>query len=491
MSGVTVVDSDAVSAGKTLSVILSDSLGLLTANTSASGGGGTITGSGSKQMTITGSLSKVNADLTTLSDLTSTTSADTITVATYDGRGGASQKQIAATVNIPPTLTAPAAFSALPQTTVPIASVDVSDSDAVNAGKTITVALVDTSGLLFANTSASGGGGTITGAGTLDLTIAGALAQVDADLSTLSYQSGVSGADTIQLTASDSRGGSNQQQIAVTINVPPKITLPASQFARLNVATSVTGLSIADADASSLGKIITVTLDDGYGLLSANTTASGGGGTIIGSGTTDLSISGSLAQVNADLSTLGYQSATSAADTISIAANDGRGGAAYQQLSMTVGADYTLTTSADTINGVAGDNTIIAATKTLSAGDVINGGPDANVLQLTGGGVFDLKLPKTLIDVQTLDAQEGAGAAKQTITLRNGLNLTVNVASGGAGTGISITGAADASVITRIGRGHRGRRRGPRNDQRRWRRRCDRGDRRHDRRDDQRRRGRQ
>jgi hypothetical protein len=46
----------------------------------------------------------------------------------------------------------------------------------------LTVSLADGTGLLSATTSTTGGGGTITGAGTTYLTVTGSLAPVDADL---------------------------------------------------------------------------------------------------------------------------------------------------------------------------------------------------------------------------------------------------------------------------------------------------------------------
>ena len=61
-------------AGETFTVTLSDGAGVLSANTGATGGGGTITPSNSgKTLTIAGSLSQVNADLTTLADTDATT----------------------------------------------------------------------------------------------------------------------------------------------------------------------------------------------------------------------------------------------------------------------------------------------------------------------------------------------------------------------------------------------------------------------------------
>ncbi len=60
---------------------------------------------------------------------------------------------------------------------------------------------------------------------------------------------------------------------------------------------------------------VTVTLGDTNGLLSANTTAPGGG-TLGGSGTTNITIIGSLTAVDADLSTLSYLFSTPRSDTI-------------------------------------------------------------------------------------------------------------------------------------------------------------------------------
>ena len=92
-----------------------------------------------------------------------------------------------------------------------------------------------------------------------------------------------------------------------------------------------------------------------------------------------------------------------------------------------VGKTYTLTKKTDAFTGGAGNDTFVAAANTLSAKDVIDGGAGANALSLVGGGKFDLTLPQTLAHIQTLNAVEGVADAMQTITLRSGLNVTVNV----------------------------------------------------------------
>ena len=92
------------------------------------------------------------------------------------------------------------------------------------------------------------------------------------------------------------------------------------------------------------------------------------------------------------------------------------------------------------------NNTIIAKTATLTAGDNINGGTATNTLQLSGGGTFNLAAPATLTNIAFITAQEGTGTTAQTVTLRAGLNATVNVAAV-AGGGITIIGAANSDVI--------------------------------------------
>ncbi len=106
----------------------------------------------------------------------------------------------------------------------------------------------------------------------------------------------------------------------------------------------------------------------------------------------------------------------------------------------------TLTTGVDKVTA---PGVLIAATAgALSTGDIITPGGTGNVIQLNGGGVFNLAKPKTLTNVAEIDATEGAGTALPTITLRKGVNVTLNLATGtGVGSGAKIVGALDSSII--------------------------------------------
>jgi autotransporter passenger strand-loop-strand repeat protein len=91
---------------------------------------------------------------------------------------------------------------------------------------------------------------------------------------------------------------------------------------------------------------------------------------------------------------------------------------------------------------------LTAASRTLSAGDVITPGGSGNILDLAGGGVFNLSLPTSLTNVGVVNATEGSGSALPTITLRSGLNVDLTLASApGGGGGAMVTGANDSSTI--------------------------------------------
>ena len=264
---------------------------------------------------------------------------DSVTVTLSDDAPGTatatanSTANVAQQVNAPPVITAPASTLVELNQASKIAGVSISDADAVSANETITVTLVDTNGLLSALTGVPGGGGTIKGAGTTRLTISGTLAQVNADLTTLTDLEKSQGqddrddddegdddwsssqdrfgsdknddedgsprgstSDKITINASDSRGGTAiPQSIVIGVNAPPVIVAPSSVTVKQGQASAVEGVKVSDADAVSANEKITVSLSDTYGLLSATTHTVGGGGTISGNGTTNLTISGTLA----------------------------------------------------------------------------------------------------------------------------------------------------------------------------------------------------
>ena len=465
LAGITVADSDAGSAGETITVSLTDAAGTLTAS---GAGGAAVGGSGSTALTLTGSLAQVNAALGTLAILEAAAGSDTVTAAVSDGRGGTDSRTVAVgtvAANAPPVLTVPGAQAETAGVQAAVAGVSVADPDAGSAGETITLAVTDTSGLLSASNA---GGAVVGGSGTASLTLTGTLAQVNAAAGTLAILEGAAGGDTIGLAVNDGRGGSDSRSITVTTvaapNLPPVTTVPGAQAETAGVAAALAGLGVSDGDAGSAGETITVGLTDTAGLLSAS---AAGGAAVGGVGTASLTLSGSLAQVNAALATLTILEASAGSDTVTVATSDGRGGSDSHAIAITTtrpaGQGFTLTRGGDTVAGGAGDDTVTAAAGTLSAGDRVDGGGGTNELVLAGAGAFDLRAPAALLNIQAITAAEGqaayaAGGAvfaaqNQVVLLRDGLDATVNVAPGTLnpanpkpGT-ITIVGAHNAAVI--------------------------------------------
>ena len=205
-----------------------------------------------------------------------------------------------------------------------ISGVSISESP-TTLDETFMVTLSDTYGVL------SAAGGVASNRGTT-LTINGSLTQVDSDLSTLTDTDATAGSDTITVNARDSNSGTaSQQSIAVTVNVPPTITAPTTATVTQNQASAIAGVSVAETGNTTSGESFTVVLADTNGVLSANTGAIGGGGMITpSSGGTTLTIAGTLAQVDADLTTLTDNDPSTATDSITVNAKDSFGNSASQ-----------------------------------------------------------------------------------------------------------------------------------------------------------------
>ncbi len=126
---------------------------------------------------------------------------------------------------------------------------------------------------------------------------------------------------------------------------------------------------------------------------------------------------------------------------------------APQTLSVTgtIAPLYHLSAGVDNVVGGAGDDSIVATSGQLSAGDYINGGGGSNNMLLQGGGIFNLAAPRDLINVQQVTAQEGGAADMQTITLRNYATMALDVLPAGDGAspgGIVINAGSNDDTLT-------------------------------------------
>ena len=453
--------------GETFTVTLADTNGLL----SATGTG--VSGSGTKALTVTGTLAQVNADLATVKDTDTVTSSDKVTIAAADSFGNhAAAKTIAVTVNGLPVIAAPTtAIVGVGQAT-PITGLSLSETG-TTTGETFTVTLADTNGLL----SATGTG--VAGSGTKALTVTGSLAQVNTDLATVQDTDATTPSDTIALAATDSLGNqAAAASVAVTVNGLPVLAAPATATVGVGQAKAITGLSLSETGTTT-GETFTVTLGDTNGLLSATGTG------VSGSGTKALTVTGSLAQVNADLATVQDTDATTPSDTIALAAIDSFGNqAAAASVAVTVNglpvlvAPATATVGVGQAKAIAGlslseTGTTTAETFTVTLADT-NGLLSATGTGVSGSGTKALTVTGSLAQVNadlatvkdtdtvtpsdtiTLAATDSFGnhaAAKTVAVTVNGLPVIAAPATTtvGAGQATAITGLSLSETGTTTG----------------------------------------
>jgi len=262
-------------------------------------------------------------------------------------------------------------------TPVVVTSIQIADVDA--AGNPVTVTLNAPNGTLTVNNAVANGvpAGNITNNGTATVTLVGTVSQINTTLANatgLTYQGGANfnGPETLTVTVDDggNTGGTAQtasrtKTINVTaVNDAPTVTAPANLAVTEDAATAITGISFADPDAGANNVIATFTV--GAGTLAATT----GGGVTVGGTATNLTLTGTVVDINAFLAanSLTYTTALNdvAAQTLGVSLNDngftGTGGAQNSgitnvALNVTAVNDAPNFTNAGNQNLAAGTNT--------------------------------------------------------------------------------------------------------------------------------------
>ena len=360
---------------------------------------GTITAGGhtGATVTLTGTAAQINAALAgaTYSGGHNYNGPDTLTVATTDTTSGN-------------TFSTTAAITVVDTTTVSetVLPITVNENTAIGLGPFVTVADTPNIGDPL-STVLTVTNGTITAGGHTGatVTLTGTAAQINAALAGATYSGGhnYNGPDTLTVATTDSVDNSTfSTTAAITVNGLPVISVPGAQTFDVNEATAITGVSVSET-GNTTGETFTVKLTDTHGNLSANTSLTGGGGTITNSGTKDLVISGTLSQVYADLGTLSDTDVTAGSDTIMVNATDSFGNSATQQ---------TIAVTADAQNETPEPPTLSLTSHTATVSD--------------GGTV---RLPS--INVTANDSDD---------------KLTVTIA--GLPTGATITDSADTKVFS-------------------------------------------
>ncbi|WP_158929520.1 hypothetical protein [Acidisphaera sp. S103] len=215
-----------------------------------------------------------------------------------------------------PTFTVPSGEAAATGATIAITGVSVIDSFAASNPGTMTLNVSASTGLI----TMTSGGSNLAGSGTHAISVSGTLAQINAELATLSYTAGSSGGnDVITVDVWDQAGleGTKSFDVAVTAaastststspQAPPPsgpvITAPANDDVTPGSSVTISGVSIADAFAAGNPGSLVLNVSAGTGIV---TLTGASGGKITGSGTHALSVTGTLAQINTDLQHLGY-----------------------------------------------------------------------------------------------------------------------------------------------------------------------------------------
>ncbi len=280
LSGLSIADVDASSG--TMMVTLGVTSGSLTAMT---GGGVTVTGSGTSSLQLSGTLANINSYLASASNPLFVPAADmngsvTLTMTTSDGgntgSGGTLTDVDTATITV----------SAVADIVADSVSTNEDTPVSFNVMTGTNGASADNfeSGSAAVTSVTQGSNGSVTFAAN------GAI--------TYTPNANFNGTDSFTYTVT-SGGVTETATVTVTVtpvNDAPVNTLPATFSTNEDTSLALSGLSIADVDASA--GTMTVTL----GVTSDSLTATTGGGvTVTGSGTSSLQLSGTLANINAYL----------------------------------------------------------------------------------------------------------------------------------------------------------------------------------------------
>lgn len=333
------------------------------------------------------------------------TAASIITATATDTSGNTSEFGANYGVNVAPVNTVPGAQVVNEDTDLPIIGISVGDTDTNLQSVSVSVEYgaltVTLSGTATINSGANDSN---------TLTLTGTLADINNALASLIYRgsSNYNGADTLTLLSTDTGGLTALDTVAITVNPvndAPVVTIaPATYSATEQTLLTLqgTGLSISD-DSGGATIQATVSVDAGTLTTNAGTT----GVAIAGSGTSTLTLTGTVAQINDLLAgnlggTLTYIVSSdtppaSATLTLSVddQGNSGAGGARSGSdtatISITAVNDLPVITSdggGSTASISITENT--TAVTTVTATDVDNGSLAYSIVGGADGSLFSI-----------------------------------------------------------------------------------------------------
>ena len=444
-NGLAVSDIDGNAGNET--VTLSAGEGTLHVDAGTSGAG--VSGDNTSSVTITGSPAQINALLNTdgtsvvsYIDNTDTPSAST-TLTLHVDDGGATGTDtsiinITAVNDAPVATITPTTYSATEQTALDLKNngLSVSDVDGNAGSETVTLSVIE--GTL--TVTAGGSGAIVTNSGTSSVTVTGIAAQINTLLnsdgtSTVSYTDGSdnpSASTTLTLLIHDNGntgGGDLSSSDTATINIaavndaPVATITPVSYAVTENAALDLknNGLSVSDIDGNAGSETVTLAVSDGILNVAAGTSGAG----VANSGTASVTITGTLAQINALLNTNG-------ASGVSYVENDGNPGTTAT-LSLTIHD-----------NGNTGGGDLSSTDTAILNITQVNDAPLATITPTSYAATENVGLDLKNNGLAVSDIDGNAGSETVTLSVAEGV---LNVTAGGSGAIVNNSGS-NAVTIT-------------------------------------------
>ena len=247
-------------------------------------------------------------------------------------------KQVAGTGTTPnPVITVPAspvaAVAGVPQT---LAAVTVTDNWAQNHPGSLALNISVDEGSL---TVMAGTGNPLTATPGSAIHISGTLSQLNADLAQMTFD-GTPGTAHITFQVYDQAGvqSSAQEILNVSASTPspnPVITGPAQLTGTVGTPLALSGLGFTDPWAAGHAGSLALNVSTSFGTL---TGTNGSGQALAGSGTASLHATGTVAQIDADLTHLALNAAQAGAGSVSIEIYDQAGIEAVHLIGVTAHA---------------------------------------------------------------------------------------------------------------------------------------------------------
>ena len=221
-------------------------------------------------------------------------------------------------------------------------------------------------------------------------------------------------------TAYSSQSGTAQMTITAVNDAPVATITPATYAATEQVALTLknTGLSISDVDAASGSMTVTLSVTEG----TLTVTAGGSGAVVSNSGTSSVTITGTVTQINNLLS-------TDATSTVS-----------YIDNIDAPSASATLTLQVNDNGNTGGGSLTNSDTATINI-TAVNDAPTATITPATYAATEQVALTLHGTGLSIADVDAGSAAVRATVSVTSGI-LTAAAGS----TGVTVTGSGTATV---------------------------------------------